>query len=145
MWLLKLAKQDECAAQRAFACIPDFIIRDMTAWLSFVIRGGQPDLVASCRLDVLIAFLVEMLQRGDLVQSPIIHAKIVELLLTMLLPQPGRRTSRGAALSFAAAPRLVSYQLGLQAFDSCVTLLSSLVPQLIRDRLQRQSLPVYLM
>lgn len=95
-WLLKLAKQDEAAAQRAFACIPDFVIRDMTAWLSFVIRGGQPDLVASCRLDVLIAFLVEMLQRGDLVQSPIIHAKIVELLLTMLLPQPGRRRGKGA-------------------------------------------------
>lgn len=101
MWMLKLAKQDDNAAQRAFACIPDFVIRDMTAWLSFVIRGGQPDLVASCRLDVLIAFLVEMLQRGDLVQSPIIHAKIVELLLTMLLPQPGRRRGRGAALPHA--------------------------------------------
>ncbi|KAL3133458.1 hypothetical protein ABBQ38_007321 [Trebouxia sp. C0009 RCD-2024] len=96
MWLLKLAKQEEGAAQRAFAQIPDFVIRDMTAWLSFVIRGGQPDLVAACRLDVLIAFLVEMLQRGDLVQSPIIHAKIVELLLTMLLPgQPGRRRAKG--------------------------------------------------
>ena len=70
----------------------------MTAWLSFVIRGGQPDLVASCRLDVLIAFLVEMLQRGDLVQSPIIQAKIVELLLTMLSPQLGRRRSKGVQL-----------------------------------------------
>ena len=67
----------------------------MTAWLSFVIRAGQPDLVASCRLDVLIAFLVEMLQRGDLVQSPIVQAKIVELLLTMLSPQLGQRSSRG--------------------------------------------------
>lgn len=96
MWLLKLAKQEDSAAQRAFAHIPDFVIRDMTAWLSFVIRSGQPDLVAACRLDVLIAFLVEMLQRGSLVQSPIIHAKIVELLLTMLLPgQSGRRRGTG--------------------------------------------------
>lgn len=102
MWLLKLAKQEEGTSQTAFAHIPDFVIRDMTAWLSFVIRGGQPDLVAACRLDVLIAFLVEMLQRGDLVQSPIIHAKIVELLLTMLLPgQPGRRRAKGATLSDA--------------------------------------------
>lgn len=97
-WLLQLAKQDEATAQKAFASIPDFVIRDMTAWLSFVIRGGQPDLVASCRLDVLIAFLVEMLQRGDLVQSPIIHAKIVELLLTMLSPQLGRQRGRGMGL-----------------------------------------------
>lgn len=67
----------------------------MTAWLGFVIRGGQPDLVASCRLDALIAFLVAMLQRGDLVQSPIVQAKIVELLLAMLSPQLGRRRSRG--------------------------------------------------
>ena len=100
MWLLKLAKQDQSAAQKAFASIPDFVIRDMTAWLSFVIRGGQPDLVASCRLDILIAFLVEMLQRGDLVQSPIIHAKIVELLLTMLSPQLGRRRGRGTSQFF---------------------------------------------
>ena len=97
-WLLKLAKQDPETARKAFAKIPDYVIRDMTAWLSFVIRGGQPDLVASCRLDVLIAFLVEMLQRGDLVQSPIIQAKIVELLLTMLSPQLGRRRSKGMQL-----------------------------------------------
>jgi hypothetical protein len=97
-WLLKLAKQDPETARKAFADIPDYVIRDMTAWLSFVIRGGQPDLVASCRLDVLIAFLVEMLQRGDLVQSPIIQAKIVELLLTMLSPQLGRRRSKGTQL-----------------------------------------------
>ena len=94
-WLLKLAKQDEAAAQKAFASIPDYVIRDLTAWLSFVIRYGQPDLVASCRLDVLVAFLVEMLQRVDLVQSPIIHAKMVELLLTMLSPQLSRRRGRG--------------------------------------------------
>ncbi|DBA74342.1 hypothetical protein WJX77_011104 [Trebouxia sp. C0004] len=94
-WLLKLAKQDPQTARKAFAKIPDYVIRDMTAWLSFVIRGGQPDLLASCRLDILIAFLVEMLQRGDLVQSPIIQAKIVELLLTMLSPQLGRRRSKG--------------------------------------------------
>ena len=90
-----LAKQDPDAARKAFSLIPDYVIRDMTAWLSFVIRGGQPDIVASCRLDRLIAFLVEMLQRGELVQSPIVHAKIVELLLTMLSPQLGRRRSRG--------------------------------------------------
>lgn len=99
MWLLKLARQDEATAQKAFASIPDFVIRDMTAWLGFVIRYGQPDLVASCRLDVLIAFTVEMLQRGDLVQSPIIHAKIVELLLTMLSPQLGRHRGRGVPAS----------------------------------------------
>ncbi len=97
-WLLKLAKQDPETARKAFAKIPDYVIRDMTAWLSFVIRGGQPDLVASCRLDLLIAFLVEMLQRGDLVQSPIIQAKIVELLLTMLSPQLGRQRSKGVQL-----------------------------------------------
>ena len=99
MWLLKLARQDEAAAQKAFASIPDFIVRDMTAWLGFVIRYGQPDLVASCRLDVLIAFMVEMLQRGELVQSPIIHAKIVELLLTMLSPQLGRHRGRGVPMT----------------------------------------------
>ena len=91
-WLLGLAKQDAEAARRAFSAIPEYVIRDMTAWLSLVIRGGQPDLVASCRLDLLIAFLVEMLQRGDLVCRPIVQAKIVELLLTMLSPQLGRRS-----------------------------------------------------
>lgn len=96
-WLLQQAKQDPEAAKKAFSSIPDYVIRDMTAWLSFVIQNGQADLVASCRLDVLIAFLTEMLQRLELVQSPIVHAKIVELLLVMLSPQ-GRRRQRGQHL-----------------------------------------------
>ena len=96
-WLLGLARQDPDTARKAFAVVPDYVVRDMTSWLSFVIRGGQPDLVASCRLDVLMAFLVHMLQRGDLVQSPIVQAKIVELLLSMLSPQLGRRRSRGGS------------------------------------------------
>lgn len=99
MWLLQQAKQDPEAAKKAFACIPDYVIRDMTAWLSFVIQNGQADLVASCRLDLLIAFLTEMLQRGELVQSPIVHAKIVELLLMMLSPQLGRGRRRGELLT----------------------------------------------
>ena len=97
-WLLQLARQDGADAKKAFACIPEYTIRDMTGWLSFVIQSGQADLVASCRLDVLIAFLTEMLQRLELVQSPIVHAKIVELLLAMLSPQLGRRRRRGTFL-----------------------------------------------
>ena len=94
-WLLQQAKQSTDAAKSAYASIPDYVVRDMTAWLSFVIQNGQADLVASCRLDVLIAFLTEMLQRLELVQSPLVHAKIVELLLTMLSPQLGRGRRRG--------------------------------------------------
>lgn len=92
---MQLAQQDPKAAKQVFGSIPDYVIRDMTAWLSFVIQHGQADLVASCRLDLLIAFLTEMLQRLELVQSPIVHAKIVELLLTMLSPQLGRGRRRG--------------------------------------------------
>lgn len=116
-WLLRLAKQDPESARKAFSAIPDFVIRDMTAWLSFVIRAGQPDLVASCRLDVLIAFLVEMLQRGDLVQSPIVQAKIVELLLTMLSPQLGRRHSRGKS---RVSKRQQQYATCLSARPVCL-------------------------
>lgn len=94
-WLLQQANQSTDAAKSAYASIPDYVVRDMTAWLSFVIQNGQADLVASCRLDVLIAFLTEMLQRLELVQSPLVHAKIVELLLTMLSPQLGRGRRRG--------------------------------------------------
>lgn len=94
-WLRQQAKQSTDAAKSAYASIPDYVVRDMTAWLSFVIQNGQADLVASCRLDVLIAFLTEMLQRLELVQSPLVHAKIVELLLTMLSPQLGRGRRRG--------------------------------------------------
>ena len=106
-WLLQLARQDEDSARKDFASIPEYVIRDMTGWLSFVIQSGQADLVASCRLDILISFLTEMLQRLELVQSPIVHAKICALLLAMLSPQLGRRRQRGLP-SLSPTPSLCS-------------------------------------
>ena len=40
-WLLKLSRQPAEAAQRAFSLIPDMIVRDLAAWISFIIRMGQ--------------------------------------------------------------------------------------------------------
>ena len=40
-WLLRLSRQPTEAAQRAFSLIPDMIVRDLAAWISFIIRMGQ--------------------------------------------------------------------------------------------------------
>ena len=40
-WLLKLSRQPTEAAQRAFSLIPDMIVKDLAAWISFIIRMGQ--------------------------------------------------------------------------------------------------------
>ncbi len=40
-WLLKLSRQPTEVARRAFGLIPDMIVRDLAAWISFIIRMGQ--------------------------------------------------------------------------------------------------------
>ncbi|KAK9823993.1 hypothetical protein WJX72_006841 [[Myrmecia] bisecta] len=91
-WLLRIAQQDAEAAKAAFQLIPDSVVRDMASWLTFVIRVGHADLVAGVPIGPLVASLAYMLQRHDLVRSPLVRAKLVELLLAMLAPMQRRST-----------------------------------------------------
>jgi hypothetical protein len=63
------------------------MLSNCLSWLEFVIRGGQAVLVASKPISLIMSSLVALLEAPTLVRSPLLHDKMVRLLLTMLGPQ----------------------------------------------------------
>lgn len=104
-WLVSLMQRGPEAAKEAFSLIPESVVRDMTAWLSFLIYNQSTELLGGMDIGVLVACLSGLLKHTHLVTSPPVHASIVQLLLAMLSPQLDYRSiARGGALG----PRRVS-------------------------------------
>ncbi|KAK9839472.1 hypothetical protein WJX81_004216 [Elliptochloris bilobata] len=97
-WLLRLIRGATGDARAALAAVPESVVRDAAGWLTFVIRWGHADLLGGCDIGGLVQALTSMLERPDLVRSPIALSKMVELLQAMLSPQlePRRRALGGA-------------------------------------------------
>ncbi|GAX86675.1 hypothetical protein CEUSTIGMA_g14083.t1, partial [Chlamydomonas eustigma] len=87
--LLRTGKVD------AFKLVPEYILSNCLSWLEFVIRGGQAVVVASKPVSLIMSTVVTLLEAPTLVRSPLLHDKMVKLLLTMLGPQldVARRTA----------------------------------------------------
>ncbi|MEW5299691.1 MAG: hypothetical protein WDW36_002681 [Sanguina aurantia] len=90
-WLSTLARTPTAVA--SFRCIPEYVLSDALTWLSALIDYGQPEIVASKPVGLLIDSLVTLLDSPTCVRSPLIHNKIVTLLMSMMAPQLA--TSRG--------------------------------------------------
>eukprot|EP00955_Chlamydomonas_euryale_P109300 365920-Chlamydomonas_euryale.AAC.27 len=115
----------------AFASIPEYSLSNALTWLDFVIRGGQAVLVASKPLGVVMASVARILDRPAAVRSPLLHDKVVNLMLTMLGPQldVSRRTvgsSLGRTVMLPGEAALVSAVLRAAAASE------GLLPALLR-------------
>ena len=98
-WLLRLMRSGDDAAFTALAAVPESVVRDMASWLTFVIHWGAADLLGGVPIGDLVAACANMLHKPRLVRSPIVLAKVVTLLQSMLAPQldPRRRALGGKA------------------------------------------------
>ena len=93
IWLLKLIRQGHC---EAFSIIPESVVHDIGSWLIFVIRHGQALLYGDVDISLLMESLVELIERKDLVKSPLVSSKIVELMSAMIAPTvEGQQRSAG--------------------------------------------------
>ncbi|MEW5312636.1 MAG: hypothetical protein WDW38_004255 [Sanguina aurantia] len=105
-WLSTLARTPTAVA--SFRCIPEYVLSDALTWLSALIDYRQPEIVASKPVGLLIDSLPVLSGAGvcpssplagdspdspTCVRSPLIHNKIVTLLMSMMAPQLA--TSRG--------------------------------------------------
>ena len=86
-WLNGMMKQPEEAARRDFALVPEFVLRDLAAWLSFVVRMGQAILLGSMPMGLVVDTITGLLQAPHLVRSAVVQFRLVELLQAMLAPQ----------------------------------------------------------
>lgn len=98
MWLHGLARQPEDKALAAFRQIPEYVVRDLTSWLSWVVRVGHADLLGGVPIGRLMAALTTLLQSPQLVRNAVVQSSIVELLSTMLQPL-SRRSMGGVPMS----------------------------------------------
>lgn len=91
-WLSSLARSPTATA--SFRCIPEYALSDALTWLGALINYGQSELVASKPVGLLIDSLVTLLDSPSCVRSPLIHNKIVTLLMSMMAPQLAGRGGR---------------------------------------------------
>ena len=99
-WLLRTSCAGEVQQQqRAFACIPGSAVRDLSTFLTFLLNFGRADLLSgAASMHVPVAAAVEaaasLLQRRDLVASPLVLGATVDLLHAML--SADRHLQRGS-------------------------------------------------
>lgn len=62
------------------------MVRDLTSWLSWVVRAGHADLLGGIPIGRLMAALTCLLQSPHLVRNAVVQSSIVELLSAMLMP-----------------------------------------------------------
>eukprot|EP00803_Ostreobium_quekettii_P001409 evm.model.scf_992.6 EVM.evm.TU.scf_992.6 scf_992:30174-39528(+) len=82
-WLLSLIRKGN---DDAFRIVPESVVHDIGSWLIFIIRGGQALLFGDVDISLLMESLVELIERRDLVRSPLVASKIVELMSVMVSP-----------------------------------------------------------
>lgn len=114
IWLLRLIRQGD---GEAFRIIPESVVHDIGSWLIFVIRHGQALLFGDVDISLLMEGLVELIERRDLVKSPLVSSKIVELMSAMIAPTvetQQRRTGRlfGRPVSRPGEQTLIAAVLG---------------------------------
>ena len=115
-WLLRLIRSGDDAAFTALAAIPESVVRDMASWLTFVIQWGAADLLGGVPIGDLVGACANMLHKPRLVRSPIVLAKVVTLLQSMLAPQldPRRRALGGKADSLRSLQLVSTAQAGFE-------------------------------
>lgn len=115
-WLVGLLSRGPAAAKEAFSLIPESVVRDMMAWLSFLIYNQSTELLGGMDISIVVACLTGLLKHTDIVTSPPVHNSIVQLLLAMLSPQLGARGGAGRARHVSPAEAaLVTAVLGTGA------------------------------
>lgn len=102
-WLNSLMQLDDESARAAFSTIPDFVVKDLASWLTFVVRNGCAELLGGLPTDVLMTAVTGMLLRQDLVASAVVQSHLVQLLQVMLAPQMDARRQREGEFAALAA------------------------------------------
>eukprot|EP00271_Cylindrocystis_brebissonii_P003861 TRINITY_DN15104_c0_g1_i1.p1 TRINITY_DN15104_c0_g1~~TRINITY_DN15104_c0_g1_i1.p1 ORF type:complete len:1561 (+),score=311.97 TRINITY_DN15104_c0_g1_i1:366-5048(+) len=102
-WMLALIRsassepQQQQELKETFSLIPESVVKDMAAWISFVCSHASEELANTSHLEGLAEWAVVLLGRPDLVKSPVVRADLVNVLLDMA--DPTRRERSGQATS----------------------------------------------
>ncbi|KAF6265753.1 ubiquitin elongating factor core-domain-containing protein [Scenedesmus sp. NREL 46B-D3] len=85
------------SSSSVLSLVPESVLSDAAAWLTFVIQQGQSEQLAAVPIGLLMRSLVTVLEHPSEVRSLLVVAKVVQLLLVMLAPQVNlERRTRGA-------------------------------------------------
>ncbi|GMH45929.1 hypothetical protein BSKO_13893 [Bryopsis sp. KO-2023] len=124
LWLHRLISKGN---MNAFKVIPESVVRDLGSWMIFVIQQGSALLLGDINVSLFVECLVELIENKDVVKSPLVWSKVVELLLTMLSPQLHSRNAKlGQTATRPGEAALVAAVLGTGAAQE------RLVPALMR-------------
>ena len=118
VWLMSLLDHPNPEAVReAYACIPESVAKNLGMWVTHVLRWNRADLLAGAGstalpVTVLVECATALLLRRDLVRSPIVHARLTEMLENFLRSTRHGARSLGTGAGSSAHDALVGAVLG---------------------------------
>ena len=93
----------------AVAAVPEFLLRDAAAWVSFCVRCGGADVVGGSDVAALVGGVSAFLRAdGVAARSPLAAAACMEMLQAMLAPQLDKRRVVGWAQGASLGPTAMS-------------------------------------
>jgi hypothetical protein len=83
-WLVDFVKttDDRALIESVFAALPEYAVKDISNFVLFISRT-RPRLLVTMNLKVLMEFAITLLAEPSLVRSPIIRAKLAQILFEL--------------------------------------------------------------
>lgn len=119
-WLSRLLEGEETGTVQLFKMLPEFLIEAVGEYVLFISRFKPEFWLTSplCTrggLDGLLAFMLQLLDRADLVKNPYIRAKFVDFLFSLTDPALEHLLDAAPATALHLAPKLMRFYVEVEA------------------------------